>query len=82
VNLDSNNIQSGFVDLDLDAVGVDRHLPYSVHDLLTDSRYTWSGGRNFVALDPNVVPAHIFRVEPVALDKALPHTPPAGGESK
>jgi starch synthase (maltosyl-transferring) len=33
-----------------------------VHDLLSDARYTWQGGRNFVQLDPNVVPAHVFRL--------------------
>ena len=31
-----------------------------VHDLLTDARYTWSGSQNFVKLDPEGVPCHIF----------------------
>ena len=35
---------------------------YQVHDLLTDSRYTWRGSRNYVELNPAVQPAHIFRV--------------------
>jgi starch synthase (maltosyl-transferring) len=33
-----------------------------VHDLLGDARYTWQGAWNYVELDPNVVPAHIFRI--------------------
>ena len=35
---------------------------YQVHDLLTDARYLWRGGRNYVELNPQVQPAHIFRV--------------------
>ena len=35
---------------------------YQVHDLLSDSRYLWHGPRNFVELNPSVVPAHIFRL--------------------
>ena len=31
-------------------------------DLLTDARYLWRGRHNYVELDPNVCPAHIFRV--------------------
>ena len=34
----------------------------SVHDLLGDARYLWHGSRNFVALDPAAVPAHVFRL--------------------
>ena len=38
---------------------------YQVHDLLTDARYVWRGSRNFVQLDPSILPAHIFRVHPI-----------------
>jgi starch synthase (maltosyl-transferring) len=34
-----------------------------VHDLLTDARYSWHGARNYVALDPNVLPAHVLLLE-------------------
>ena len=33
-----------------------------MQDLLAGGHYLWHGGRNFVALDPQVVPAHVFRV--------------------
>jgi starch synthase (maltosyl-transferring) len=33
-----------------------------VHDLIGEARYLWSGARAFVSLDPQVMPAHIFRV--------------------
>jgi starch synthase (maltosyl-transferring) len=46
-----------FEDLDLE-----RGQSYQFHDLLTDSRYIWYGGKNTVELNPQVVPAHIFRL--------------------
>jgi starch synthase (maltosyl-transferring) len=35
---------------------------YQMHDLLTGARFIWSGGRNYIELDPNYSPAHIFRL--------------------
>ena len=35
---------------------------YQVHDLLSDARYTWHGRRNYIELDPEIQPAHIFRI--------------------
>jgi starch synthase (maltosyl-transferring) len=62
VNLDPRYTQSGWVELDLDELGVDPPQPYQVHDLLTDARYLWQERRNYVELNPQVVPAHIFRL--------------------
>ena len=62
VNLDAKNTHSGWVDLDLAALGIDAQHPYQMHDLLTGARYLWEGARNFVQLDPARVPAHVFRV--------------------
>ncbi|HJU21072.1 MAG TPA: alpha-1,4-glucan--maltose-1-phosphate maltosyltransferase [Casimicrobiaceae bacterium] len=62
VNLDPDHTQSGFVTVDLDALGIGADQPFQVHDLLTDARYAWHGARNFVMLDPSHVPAHLFRV--------------------
>ncbi|HWC33914.1 MAG TPA: alpha-1,4-glucan--maltose-1-phosphate maltosyltransferase [Mycobacteriales bacterium] len=64
VNLDDKYRQSAWIDLDLAALGVSDGAAYDVNDLLTGARYTWHGPRNFVILDPDVTPAHIFRVEP------------------
>jgi starch synthase (maltosyl-transferring) len=33
-----------------------------VHDLISDARYLWHGERNFVSLDPHILPVHVFRV--------------------
>jgi starch synthase (maltosyl-transferring) len=60
VNLDPNYKQSGFISLPLEDLGVDPRQPYQAHDLLTDARYLWHGARNYVELDPQIVPAHIF----------------------
>jgi starch synthase (maltosyl-transferring) len=62
VNLDHRYTQSGWLDVGLDEWDIAPDEPYQVHDLLTDSRYTWQCARNFIKLDPNVMPAHIFVV--------------------
>ena len=60
VNLDHNNVQSGWVGLDLEEIGLRSDVPYIAHDLLSDARYVWNGKSNFVQLDPANVPCHIF----------------------
>jgi starch synthase (maltosyl-transferring) len=62
VNLDPYHVQSGWTALDLDALGVDAAAPYQMHELLSGGRYLWQGARNFVQLDPQRVPAHVFRL--------------------
>jgi len=64
VNLDPHHTQDGWVELPLDALGLSQEQPFGVHDLLSGERYVWQGHHNFVRLDPHVVPAHIFSVEP------------------
>jgi starch synthase (maltosyl-transferring) len=65
VNLDSHNRQAGWVNLDLDVLHLGSEESFQVHDLLTDARYVWHGSRNFVDLNPAVLPAHIFRVHSI-----------------
>lgn len=62
VNLDGMNVQSGFVELPLHVWGFDEARPFEVHDRLTEARYTWTGSRNYVELNPHRWPAHIFVV--------------------
>jgi starch synthase (maltosyl-transferring) len=62
VNLDPHHTHAGWLELSLDALGLDQHQPYQVHDLLSDARYLWQGSRNYVELNPQSVPAHIFRL--------------------
>ena len=60
VNLDPHYKQSGYISLPLEELGLDPRQPYQAHDLLTDARYLWHGQRNYVELNPQTVPAHIF----------------------
>jgi starch synthase (maltosyl-transferring) len=62
VNLDPHNIHRGWIDLDLAALRLDGVPSFQVHDLLSNARHTWHGARNFVQLDPHVIPAHVFRI--------------------
>jgi len=62
VNLDPHHSHSGWVDLDLAALGVEPGAQYQMHDLLTGAHFLWTGPRNFVQLDPARAPAHVFRV--------------------
>jgi starch synthase (maltosyl-transferring) len=62
VNLDCFHMQSGWVNLDLAAIGVDADHEFQVHDLLGEGQYMWHGARNYVELTPESLPAHILRV--------------------
>jgi len=62
VNLDPHQSQSGWIDLDVGALKFDSDQPYQVHDLLSDQRYIWRGRYNYVLLDPQRAPAHVFRL--------------------
>jgi starch synthase (maltosyl-transferring) len=62
VNLDVHHTHAGWIDLDLLALGVDGRESFQVHDLLADARYQWQGGRSYVELDPQLMPASIFRI--------------------
>ncbi len=63
VSLDHLRVQSGWVGLDLEGLGLDPGRPYVVHDLLTGANYRWEGTDNFVLLDPTGLAAHLFVVE-------------------
>jgi starch synthase (maltosyl-transferring) len=62
-SLDNRGVQSGWVELDLAALGVDPGRPYVMHDLLTGAQYQWQGSHNFVMLDPSGLAAHLFSLE-------------------
>lgn len=62
VNLDPHHAQSGWLDLDLEALDMDPRQPFQAHDLLSGARYLWHGARNFVVLDPAQGPAHVLRL--------------------
>jgi starch synthase (maltosyl-transferring) len=64
VTLEPHRVQETMVHVPLADLGIREDEAYVVHDLLTDTRYTWRGVRNYVRLDPNGGQVgHVFRVE-------------------
>jgi starch synthase (maltosyl-transferring) len=64
-NLDPFDRHSGFVDIDLAAIGLPDDAVYDVVDELGGVTYRWQGNRNFVDLAPWSASAHIFTVHRV-----------------
>ncbi|MDH5406455.1 MAG: alpha-1,4-glucan--maltose-1-phosphate maltosyltransferase, partial [Candidatus Aminicenantes bacterium] len=62
VNLDPHHTQSGWVEFPLEELDIASQKPYQMHDLLSDARYLWQGSRNYVELNSQIVPAHVFRM--------------------
>ena len=76
VNLDPTQEQAGWLDLDLKELAIPHNQNFEIEDLLTGIRYQWHDRSNYVALRPEVMPAHIFRIVPASATEA-----PAAGES-
>jgi starch synthase (maltosyl-transferring) len=62
VNLDCFYKQSGWVELDLSALGLGSGHAFQMHDLLSEGRFLWQGSRSYVELTPESLPAHILHV--------------------
>jgi starch synthase (maltosyl-transferring) len=62
VNLDPHHAQTGWIEIPPDLLEVAAHESFQLHDLLTDARYLCHGPKVYVELNPQVVPAHIFRL--------------------
>jgi starch synthase (maltosyl-transferring) len=62
VNLDPHRKQNSFVYVPIESFGQMESDSYQVEDLLSGATYTWRGRRNYVELDPDVQPAHVFLV--------------------
>jgi starch synthase (maltosyl-transferring) len=62
VCLSPHHAAAGWIELPLGELGIDPQRPFQMHDLLGGARFLWHGSRNYVALDPASVPAHVLRV--------------------
>jgi starch synthase (maltosyl-transferring) len=62
VNLDPHHRQSGWLDLPADDFELPQAAPFQMHDLLSGARFLWQSGANYVELDPQQSPAHVFRL--------------------
>lgn len=65
VNLDPFSKQSGWVRVPLYKLGVVNDQPYTMHDQMDGSRYSWNEEWNYVELHPEQMPAHIFKMEDI-----------------
>ena len=62
VNLDPHHVQAGWIEIPAELLKVTAQESYQLHDLLTDARYLCQGPKIYVELNPQSVPAHIFRL--------------------
>jgi starch synthase (maltosyl-transferring) len=62
INLDPTQEQAGWIDLDLKQLAIPHNETFKIEDLLTGTHYHWHDRSNYVALRPDVMPAHIFRL--------------------
>ena len=63
VNLDPRHRHSGHVELPLADLQIDPAHSYRMDELLSGEQFLWNGARNYVEIDPQVMPAQIFRVQ-------------------
>ena len=63
VNVDPHHVQTGWVELPLEQLGLEVDQPFQVHDLLGGARFLWNGARNYVELNPHMISAHIFQIK-------------------
>jgi starch synthase (maltosyl-transferring) len=62
VNLDPHGVRETMVHAPIAELGFTEDEPFDVEDLLTGTRYTWRGTRNYVRLDPGERVGHVLRV--------------------
>jgi starch synthase (maltosyl-transferring) len=62
INLDPTQEQAGWIDLDLKQLAIPHNVTFEIEDLLTGAHYHWHDRSNYVALNPDIMPAHIFRL--------------------
>ncbi|MBC8057190.1 MAG: alpha-1,4-glucan--maltose-1-phosphate maltosyltransferase, partial [Rhizobiales bacterium] len=62
VNLDPHHTQSGWIEIEPAAFGMAPEQVYQLHDLISGAHYLWHGARNYVSLDPERVPVHVFEL--------------------
>lgn len=60
VNFDQHNQQGGHVQVPQDLLG---NQGFKVRDVLNGAQYWWNSHANYVSLDPEKCPAHVFVIE-------------------
>lgn len=62
VNLDLWQTQSAEIYVPFELLSLSNSWSFEVEDLLSGDRYIWNGENHFVQLNPQDLPAHIFRI--------------------
>ncbi len=62
VNLDPYHVQSGWLQVPLQDLGINKDRPYTAENLLTGEKYIWQGESIQLSLDPHQAPAFIVRL--------------------
>lgn len=63
VNLDEKHKQSGFLHFPEEIKLPEEESTYQIDDLLNGHSYLWQGRKNYIELDPENMPAHIFKIQ-------------------
>ena len=63
VNLDHHGKQAGYIQVPRERLQLGSKINLKLHDLITDETYTWTQEWNYVELEPNKMPFHLFKVE-------------------
>jgi starch synthase (maltosyl-transferring) len=63
VNLDQHTRQAGYIQVPRQRLGLTGKINLKLQDLITGESYTWTQEWNFVELEPNKMPFHLFKVE-------------------
>ena len=64
-NLDPLNPQAGWLQLELDRLGLEPDVPIEALDELTGNRFIWRGENPWVRLDPADAPGHVLQLRPL-----------------
>lgn len=64
-NMDMHHAQEGTIALNMQELGLSEDAFFFVKDLITDESFVWRGSQNFVRLDPNKAPGHLFVVKTI-----------------
>jgi starch synthase (maltosyl-transferring) len=62
VNLDPYHKQSGWIKVPIEQLGIEPHKSYLAHELIGGDKYIWQGEKNYVELNPAIMPAHILKI--------------------
>ncbi|MFH1458782.1 MAG: alpha-1,4-glucan--maltose-1-phosphate maltosyltransferase [Candidatus Omnitrophota bacterium] len=63
VNLDPRHTQTGYLQMPLAELGIEKERSYLAYDLLSGDKYIWQGPTSYIELDPQRSPAHIINIK-------------------